>query len=92
MVGEAFEKLWFVQESEIGQSILLYFVRHAKKQQAIKMKCAQTHFESVLGHYTSYQKKLSKILLSWGNLVLQKGTKESKQAFLGILACCLGSQ
>ena len=24
------------------------------------------------------EKKLSKILLSWGNLVLQKGTKESK--------------
>ena len=32
-----------------------------------------------MGYYTSYRKKnLSKILLSWGNLVLQKGTKESK--------------
>ena len=34
------------------------FVRPAKKQRAIKIKCAQTCFESVLGHYTSYQKKL----------------------------------
>ena len=39
-------------------------------------------------------KKLSKKLLKGANLVLQKGTKESKTrlAFLGILACCLGSQ
>ena len=78
MVGKASGKLRFVQESEIGQSLLLFFVRPAKKQRAIQIKCAQTHFESVLGHYTSYQKNLSKILLSWGNLVLQKGTKESK--------------
>ena len=34
------------------------FVRPAKKHRAIKIKCAQTHFESVLGHYTSYRKKL----------------------------------
>ena len=33
------------------------FVRPDKKQQSIKIKCAQTHFESVLGHYTSYRKK-----------------------------------
>ena len=77
-MGEASGKLWLVQESEIWQSLLLFYVRPAKKQQAIKIKCSQTNFESVLGHYTSCQKKLSKILLSWGNLVLQKGTKESR--------------
>ena len=68
-MAEAFGKLWFVQESEIGQSLLLFFVRPAKKQRAIKIKCSQTHFTSVLGHHTSFQKKT---LLSWGNLVLQE--------------------
>ena len=79
MVGEASGKLQFVQELEIWQSFLLFFVGPAKKQRAIRIKRAQTHFQSVLGYYTSYRKKnLSKILLNWGNLVLQKGTKESK--------------
>ena len=77
-MGEASGKLWFIQESEIGQSILLFFVRPDKKQQEIKIKCAQTQFKSVLGHHASYRKKLSKKLLKGGNLVLQKGTKESK--------------
>ena len=27
------------------------------KQRAIKIKCAQTHFKSVLGHHASYRKK-----------------------------------
>ena len=85
-MGEASGKLWFVQELEIGQSLLLFFVRPDKKSRGIKIKCAQTHFESVLGHYTSYQKNLSKILLSWGNLVLQKGTKESKISLRSWLA------
>ena len=35
-----------------------------------------------MGHHTSYRKKLSKKLLKGANLVLQKGTKESK-LFLG---------
>ena len=79
VVGEASGKLRFIQELEIWQSLLLFFVGPPKKQRAIRIKCAQTHFESVLGYYTSYRKKnLSKILLNWGNLVLQKGTKESK--------------
>ena len=78
MVGEASGKLQFVQELEFWQSLFLFFVGPAKKKRAIKIKCAQTHFESVLGYYTSYHKNLSKILLSWGNLILQKGTKESK--------------
>ena len=55
-VGEASGKLWFVQELENGKS-LLFFVRPTKKQREIKIKCAQTHFESVLGYYTSYRKK-----------------------------------
>ena len=57
VVGEASEKLQLVQELEIWQSPFLLFVGPAKKQRAIKIKCAQTHFESVLGYYTSYQKK-----------------------------------
>ena len=78
-VGATSGKLWFVQELEIWQSILLFFVGPAKKNWAIRIKYAQTHFESVLGYYTSYRKKnLIKILLNWGNLVMQKGTKESK--------------
>ena len=77
-MGEASGKLWFVQELKIGKSLLLFFVRPAKKQRAIKIKFAQTHFRSVLGHHTSYRKKLSKNLLSWGNLVLQK--KEPRKA------------
>ena len=77
-MGEASGKLWFVQELEIGQSLLLFFVRPAKKKWAIKIKCAQTHFKNVLGHHASYRKKLSKKLLKGANLVLQKGTKESK--------------
>ena len=89
MVGEASRKLRFIKESEIWQNLLLFFVTPNKKQREIKIKCAQTHFESVLGHYTSYQKNLSKILLSWGNLVLQK---EPRKEILGILALCLGSQ
>ena len=56
VVGEAFGKLRFVQELEIWQS-LLFFVGPVKKQRAIRIKCAQTHFESVLRYYTSYQKK-----------------------------------
>ena len=60
-VGEASGKLWFVQESKNGQSFLLVFVRPAKKQRAIKIKCAQTHFKSVLGQHANYpKKKLSK--------------------------------
>ena len=33
------------------------FVRPAKKQRAIKIKCAQTHFKSVLCHHASYRKE-----------------------------------
>ena len=78
-MGEAFGKLWFIQESKIGQSLLLYFVRIDKKQQEIKIKCAQKHFKNVLGHHTKYQKETKlKKLLKMANLVLQKGTKESK--------------
>ena len=77
-VGETFGKLLFVQELENGKIILIFFVRTDKKQRSIRIKCAQTHFKSVLGHHASYQKKLSKKLLKGANLVLQKGTKESK--------------
>ena len=62
-------------------SLLLSFVKPAKKQRAIKIKCSQTHFKSVLGHHASYRKK-SKKLLKGANLVLQKGTKKSN-LFLG---------
>ena len=34
-----------------------FFVRPAKKQRTIKIKCAQTHFKSVLGHHASCRKK-----------------------------------
>ena len=57
VVGEASGKLRFVQELEIWQSLLLFFVGPAKKQRAIRIKYAQTHFESALGYYTSYRKK-----------------------------------
>ena len=77
-MGEASGKLWFVQESENGQSLILFFVRLAEKQQAIKIKCAQTHFKSVLGHHASYQKKLSKKLLKGANLVLQKEPRKAR--------------
>ena len=58
VVGEASKKLWFIQELEIWQSLLLFFVGPYKKQQAIRIKYAQTHFESVLGYYTSYRKNI----------------------------------
>ena len=78
-MGGAFRKLWFVQESKNGQSLLLFFVKPANKHQAIKIKCAQKHFESVLGHHTDYQKKkLSKTCQKRAHLVFQKETKESK--------------
>ena len=57
VVGEASGKLQSVQELEFWQSLLLFFVGPDKKHQAIKIKCSQTHFESVLGYYTNYQKK-----------------------------------
>ena len=56
-VGEASGKLWFAQELENGQSLLLFFVKPAKKNQAIKIKCAQKHFKSVLDHHASYRKQ-----------------------------------
>ena len=50
------------------------------------MKFSQTHFKSVLGHHTSYQKKLCKKLLKGANLVLQKEPrKESFPWDLGLL-------
>ena len=55
-MAESSGKLWFAQELENGQSLLLFFVIPAKKQQAIKIKCTQTHFKSVLGHHASYRK------------------------------------
>ena len=57
VVGEASRKLRFVQELEIWQIFLLFFDGPAKKQQEIKIKYSQTHFESVLGYYTNYRKK-----------------------------------
>ena len=47
VVGEASRKLRFIQELEFWQSLLLFFGGHAKKERAIKFKCAQTYFESV---------------------------------------------
>ena len=54
---EASGKLQFTQESENGQSLLLFFVKPAKKKKYIKIKYAQKHFKSALGHHTNYQKK-----------------------------------
>ena len=56
-MGEASGKLRFAQESENGQHLLLFFVKPAKNQQAIKVKYAQKHFKSVLGHHTNYWKE-----------------------------------
>ena len=55
-MGEAFEKLRFAQESKNGQSPSI-FVKTAKNKWAIKIKCAQKHFNSVLGHHTNYRKE-----------------------------------
>ena len=57
VVGEAPRKLRFIQGLEIWQSFLLFFVGPTKKQRSIRIKYAQTHFESVLGYYTSYREK-----------------------------------
>ena len=57
VVGEASEKLRFIQELELWQIFLLFFVGPDKKQQSIRIEYSQTHFESVLGYYTSYRKK-----------------------------------
>ena len=57
VVGEASGKLRFIQELEFWKSLLLFFVGPVKKQRAIRIKYSQTHFESVLGYYTSYRKK-----------------------------------
>ena len=59
-------------------NFFLFFVKTDKKKKSIKTKCSQKNFKTVLGHHASYQKKLSKKLLKGANLVLQKGTKESK--------------
>ena len=56
-MGEASEKLWFAQESKNGQSLLLSFVKPAKNQRAVKIKYAQKHFESTLGHHTNDRKE-----------------------------------
>ena len=85
-MGEASRKLPFAQESENEQSLLLFFVRPAKKQQAIKIKCVETHFKSVLDHHASYRKKLSKKLLKGAHLVLQKEPRKARFPWdLGLL-------
>ena len=56
-MGEAFGKLRFAQELENEPSLLLFFVTPPKNQQAVKIKYAQKHFESALGHHTNYRKE-----------------------------------
>ena len=90
-MGEASGKLRFAQESENGQSLLLFFVKPAKNQQAIKIKCAQKHFKSALGHHTNYRKKTKLKIVKNEQFSFAK-RNQGKQAFLGILACLLGSQ
>ena len=71
-MGEASEKLWFVQDSKIGQSFLLFFVRPAKKSEKLKSNVPKYTLQVFWVTTLVTEKKLSKNLLSWGNLVLKK--------------------
>ena len=77
MVGEASEKLWFVQELEIWQS-LLFLLDLLKNSEQSKSNVPKHSLKVFWVTTLVTEKKLSKILLSWGNLVLQKGTKKRK--------------
>ena len=77
-MGEASGKLWFIQESKIGQSLLLFIVRPAKKNDQLKSNVPKHTLKVFWVTTLVTEKKLSKKLLKGANLVLQRGTKESK--------------
>ena len=82
-MGEASGKLWFAQESENGQSLLLFFVRPAKNSKKLESNVPKETLKVFWVTMLVTEKELSKKLLKGANLVLQKETKESK--------LCLGS-
>ena len=84
-MGEASGKLQFSQESKNGQGLHLFFVKSNKNKQAIKIKCSQKHFKSVLGHHTDYQKK-TKLKIVKNEQVSFAKRNQGKKDFLGILA------
>ena len=77
-MGEASGKLWFVQELENGQSILLFFVIPAKNSEQLESNVTKHTLKVFWVTTLVTETKLSQKLLKWENLVLQKGTKESK--------------
>ena len=85
--GETSGKLQMAQNLIFGQRILLFLDRPAKNNKQSLVKSSPKHFGSVFEQRKNYAKK-SKLKR------LTKITKrnQGKQAFLGILACVLGSQ
>ena len=71
-------KLRFSQESENEQSLLLFFVKTAKNNEQLKSNVPKHTLKVFWVTTLVTEKKLSKKLLNGANLVLQKGTKESK--------------
>ena len=86
-MGEASGKLWFVQESENGQSLLLFLLDLVKNSEKLKSNVPKHTLKVFWVTTLVTEKKLSKNLLSWGNLVLQKKEprKESFPWDLGFL-------
>ena len=78
MVGEASVKLRFIQELENGQSLLLFLLILLKNNNQLKSNVPKNTLKVFWVTTLVTKKKLSKKLLKGANLVLQKGTKESK--------------
>ena len=77
-MGEAFGKLWFIQELENGQSLILFLLELLKNSKQLKSNVSKNTLKVFWVTTLVTEKKLSKKLLKGANLVLQKGTKESK--------------
>ena len=71
-MGEASEKLWFVQESENVQSLLVFFVRPDKNSEKLKSNVPKHTLKVFWVTTLVTEQKLSKKLLKGANLVLQK--------------------
>ena len=75
-MGGASGKLWFIQELENGQSLLLFMLYLLKNSEQLKSNVPKHTLKVFWVTTLVTKKKLSKKLLKWTNLVLQKGTKE----------------
>ena len=77
-MGEASGKLWFIQESKIGQSLLLFFVRPDKNSDKLKSNVPKHTLKMFWVTTLVTEKKLSKKLLKGANLVFQKEPRKAR--------------